>query len=472
MLAEATDDRPTGSRFRTERWLPFALAIVVLYVATSIVLQITHPFLAHDDWEYELPAGAPGVYDLHLRNIYEGRWLNYLWWRFVGQHGSPVSASLTFQLAYLAFVLWFAIRLSPRQWLGFLTFAAIFVSPMWIKLAYWPAVQSLSAIVLAAAVWVLPRFRTRVRWLAVWLAVFTLLSAFTYPPVAAVAFLVMVVDQIDRKFWNLFLLGVWFAVAYVASLLATFTVNWFVFSHFGLKIKEWRDPNPVHGLGDLVENTQRLGGQWWTLAAELKVPLSVALVAIVVGLAVQSTRRNMSVLLLAGALAAGLEAGATLSSGTLTAARGSLWAWIVIVVPITWVAQVRTRVRIAGIAGLAIVAIWGVLFWSSDVRMHQAVQSHYDAIGDKVAAAHEKHPARWVVMYTGGAETVGDSRYFTNSRSLQMSILEQHGITVRLCRPAICDRIREEALPVHQGRRTFLFEKMVIVVAPQPRWWM
>lgn len=446
------------------------VGVLIAVLATTIYRQVLHPWLAHDDWEYFLPAGIPHGADTFRHNLSEGRWLNYLWWRSFGQHGHLVVASALFQLAYLVFVVSFARRLL-NGWLTALAIPALFVSPMVILMASWPATLAPSMLALGIMVLALPS-RGRIRWLVLWLTLVTVLGVLTYPPVAAVAFLVLVIDQRHRPARTFAWLGVWFAVSYAGAVLLSFTLNWLAYGRFGLEISAWRQPQPLHDLASLAANLSRYGTQWQTIWGIVWLPLLIGLVAIVACLVARSTRRQMGIFFLAALLVAVMEASTTVLTGVTTPFRGSMWLWLVIVVPAVWCAkggarELHGQIRLLGVLGLLAISVWGCLNWSHNVSVHQAIQHQYDVIGERIAVLQVGHSPRTVVLAEMPEQRKG-SRFFVQTRSLEMSLYVRDGIRVSRCDRALCDRILHDALPAHPGQSAFVFDQRIVVVPPAP----
>src|SRR3954447_17941363 len=114
----ATQD---GAPTARPRWRPPTWAVVVLVLTAAVVLtevyaQALAPWIRRDDWPYLLPARTPTATDVVAKNLNEGRWLNSAWWFVVGQHGTALSASLTYVTAYVVFVsgLWRLLRPTDR----------------------------------------------------------------------------------------------------------------------------------------------------------------------------------------------------------------------------------------------------------------------------------------------------------------------------------------------------------------------
>ena len=270
---------------RAPRWLVVTAVLVVALVVTDAVSQAVVPFVRRDDWPFLLPPHTPSATDVYAKNLLEGRWLNWAWWLGIGQHSTPLAASLTYVTAYVVFVagLWRVLRPADRDlhWaVDALLGLAVFASALWVQLLYWPDTLTPSVLVAAIAVWTLPWVsRTRPK-LALWLLLATVLTTLTYPPVGAVLFLAAVVQLRDRPWKDVLLLAGFYVVAYAVGVGIIFALNGIFFGHVGLKIAAWRHPNPLQGLYDLRVNTFRFVRELVRLATHLWLSALVGLVAV------------------------------------------------------------------------------------------------------------------------------------------------------------------------------------------------
>ena len=90
------------------------------------------------------------------------------------------------------------------------------------------------------------------------------------------------------------------------------------------------------------------------------------------------------------AVVAGLECAQTLVTGVRTNVRGSLWAWLAVVLPGALLLAGSTWSRRAGQASLLVLAVIGLLAWRSDLGVHQET----DRADDDLAALGRAIPPR------------------------------------------------------------------------------
>lgn len=472
-IEPTTTDRPWTSRWIRRSvpvWVVMAAALVVASLATGVLVQVFHPFIRHDDWIFTLPGDAPGSSGQFARNRVEGRWLNTVYWLVIGQWTSIVVASIVFFAAHCAFTWGFVrlFRLRDRVAVFVLTLA-VFVSPIWVRLIYWPGTLSASIIIAATAVWTLPWARRRPLTLAAWL-LFASLSVLSYPPVAALVFLALVVAELRSRVRRLLLLAAGFVVAYGVGVLAVYTLNWFAFGEFGLTISAWRHPNPLVSVDALLENLSRYGRQFAGVSAVLGWAGVIALACVVWALIDGATRRLALVALGGVAVVVGLEAALTVYSGVVAGARASLWAWPAACLPAALLlkgTRVSRRVGAVALVGLAVV---GAQTWRSDLGEHQETRDQYDAIVSDVATVVAAHPDDKVVMWIQPRLREHPSGNIT-AVTLQQMLYDQHGIFPRWCQPMDCASI---AKVVRQQPKADVLrvDGLTVLRLPRPPAWL
>ncbi|CAN7147756.1 hypothetical protein LJR027_000029 [Terrabacter sp. LjRoot27] len=462
---------PWVTRRAVPEWLVVLAALGLALVVTGAVLQVAHPFIRHDDWPFTLARREPGSAAQFSRNLYEGRWLNTVYWYVIGQRTSIVVASTVFVVAYSAFVWGFVRALAPPNRLStFVLTFAVFVSAIWVRLVYWPGTLSASMIVAATAVWTLPWARRR-RWtLAVWMLLSVVLAVLSYPPVAALVFLTFVVTELDRSVRRLLVGAAGFVAAYGVGILTVYAFNWLAFGTFGLTISAWRRPNPLESLDDLVTNLARYGTQFASLMGLLGWAAVVAVVCLVWALVDASTRRAAVVVLGAVLLVVGLEAGLTIYSGVVTGTRASLWAWPAVCLPAALLLKGIRPSRIAGVVALAIIAVVGVLSWRTDLGEHRATRDQYDVIVSDTAAVVGQHPDDAVVMWMEPRWKATAQGTMT-AVTVRSMLYDQQGLYPRWCAPAECAAIAR-AVQQDPHADVLRVDGLTVVRIPRPPAWL
>ena len=473
-MAEVETATSTGPSVRQRiassplrRWWPFAAAVGLGLLATGTVNQLLTPYVRRDDWPYLLPLGSPGGVDPYFKVEQEGRWLNVAWWYLVGQHGTTVTAMATYLAAYILFVagVWRLFRMHGAV-AGFLLAAALFLSPLWFRLFYWPGTLTAPVVVAAAAVWLLPTAARRQATLALWVFGATVLAALSYPPVAAVLVLAAVVHLRDRPWRDIVLLLVGFGVSLAVGTLLAFGLNWLAFGRFGVEVAVWRSPNPLTSLHDLRVNAGRYARQFRAIWVFLGWASVAGAVAWALALVDSRVRPQVLRVLLALAVVVGIECAQTLVTGVRVAVRGSLWAWFALVIPAGLLLEGSTWARRAAYACLAVLGTVGLLSSRGDVVAHQQTQREIETIAAGVARARADDPGRPVVLFQQPAERRTTAGGIT-AGSILMSVYEATGARARWCRPAECAQI---AARTHEGPVLDLGPVTAVVVPPPPDW--
>jgi hypothetical protein len=437
------------------------LAVAVVLFGSGVLGQLLTPFVRRDDWPFLLPGGVPGVADPLDKVREEGRWLSYGWWFVVGQHGTPVTAVVVLFAAYVLFVigLW---RLFDEHGIvsGALLTLALLLSPLWVRLVYWPGTLSASAVVAAVAVWTLPpaaRHRGR---LVAWVLVATTLAVLTYPPVAGLLLIAAAVQLRHRPWRQVLLLCGTFVAAFGLGVVVSFGLDQVAFGHFGVSIAAWRHPHGLTSLRDLRVNGGRYLHQVVTLGATLRWSALVGATASLVALADARVRPALLKVGAAVAVVAALECAQTLDTGVRTNVRGSGWAWLAVVVPAGLLLAGRPRSRRVGQVALGLLAVLGLVAWRGDLATHQATERAYTHIVTTATRAGQQ-----VVFYQRPADR-RTSRGRITEGTLHAMFYEQAGVVVRWCRP---DECRELAALAGQGPVHDLGGVTGVIVPPPPR---
>jgi len=324
------------------------------------------------------------------------------------------------------------------------------VSPLWIRLIYWPGTLSASAVVAAAGVWTLPWAATRRRGLAAWVVVVAVLSVLTYPPVGGLLLIAAAVHLRNRPWKDLLLLVGGFLVGFATGVVVVSVANLVAFGSFGPEIAAWRNPNQLGSLGDLLVNARRYKRQLLGIRTTLGPAGVVGLVSAVLALLDPRVRPVLLKVFLAVAVVAGLECAQTLVTGVRTNVRGSLWAWLAVVLPGALLLAGSTWSRRAGQASLLVLAVIGLFAWRSDIGAHQATKRGYDDIVASAVQSSASDPAREVVFFQDPAER-RTARGQITAGTLRMMFFEEAGVVVRWCRASECTQLasRADQGPVH-----------------------
>jgi hypothetical protein len=465
------------------------VVIGLAFLVTQGITQAVTPFIRQDDWTFLLPDNSPNVAPPAYYNISEGRWLNTGWWFLVGQHGTPTTAALTYALGYAAMVagMWRVLHRSgvrPGLVVDALLGAALFASSVWVQLLYWPGALTPSILIGATAIWLLPWAAASRRRLALWLFLSGAAAVLSYPPIGVVL-LVFAVVFLRAAPWRrvLGVIAAWVA-SFATGVGIAYTLNWIVNQHFGIELASWRNANPLTSFDALTVNAGRWfesvgalwSAQWWVAL--------VGLVAVVLGWRDATVRPRLQRLLVAFAVACGLDAAQTLASGTVTEARGQLWTWLVAVLPAALLLRPRRRADQGAVRGmlaervpplmLAVLAVAGVFAWRADIGAHQETRRQYAAIAEQATAQAASTDAVRVVVYQDpSVKNTRDGRLMASTMFMAVR-QETGGVQPRWCRGDECTRLAEQraAEPVLRIESPAGLSRVIGIVMPAPPEWV
>ena len=472
------------------------LVVTVMAAAlfvTGAVTQAATPFIRLDDFTYMVPEGTTGVPNVWRRNLLEGRWLTYAWWFVIGQHGTPLSASIMYVTAYVLLVagLWRVLHLGlpDLHWgVDALLGLSLFVSPIWVLLFYWPATLTPSTVVGATALWLLPLAARRHAWLVVWMVASALLSVLTYPPVGVVLFLAAVVHLARRPWRDSFWLTGAFLGGFALGVGIIYTLNLLAFDRFGLEVSAWRRPNPLHDLSDLRVNAGRFRLHMGALVTGLWLPALVGLAAVLAGLLDRVVRPRVVRLLYGLAVVLGVSLAQVLVTGVVTDTRGELWAWLAVLFPAALLLGGSRTSRLTGLGCIILLTVVGVLAWRSEMVAHQKTRAQYAAI---VAEATQPRPdgSRPTVVIYQDPELRPTVRGSTMAGIMRMHLRSELGTVPSWCAGIQCEQLAKAAesvaaeVPAGGGEPTETPEQADrfvvdlgdvrgVVVPPLPPWWL
>jgi len=492
----ATADTPRRARLLTKgdgrAFLVPAVVAVALLVTEGLAQAVT-PSIRLDDWPFLVPAGTSGVQSAVAHGLTEGRWLNTAWWQAVGQYGTPTTAALMYTAGYALLVagLWRSLHragIRPAPLVDALLGLAVFASAVWVQLLYWPGTLTPSVLVAAAGAWTLPWAARTPIGLGVWLLLTEVAAVLTYPPVGVVLVLFAVVLLRDARWRGVLVLLAGWVAAFAVGVGVAYTLNWFAFGDFGIKIAAWRHPNPLASLSALQVNASRYvhatlslwAGRWWATV--------VGAVAVVVGWRDPAIRARLERLLVALAVVVTMDAAQTLVTGIATEARGQLWTWLAAVLPVALLLDGRRVLHVGlprgrwlpvnqiGAAALAVLAVGGVLAWRADVGEHQATRAQYAAIAADATRVRPDGGYPVVVVYQAPTERLTRAGNIA-AGTLRFAVRQADGGTIPgWCTPVECRELAARShSPAHGwvfdlGRVGSLPDVVGVVVPPPPTW--
>ncbi|NND20063.1 MAG: hypothetical protein HKN98_15940, partial [Silicimonas sp.] len=257
---------PIDATADDDLWARAIIFAYVLFGALALALAVSwqnvfDPFVRHDD--YPTVFGEAERY--YWKTESEGRWLNYWYIKLPFVLPTQVSFLLyltawsTFAAAFATYTLGPRVRVFPGA--RFLLAWLIVLCPQAFDIAQWfntvmPGIWVMAIYALIAL------FGSRGLAIGM-LFVFVPLafSAYNTYPFYLLALLLCRVDH-ERSLGDLVRVVAVFVLAFALAMLITNSLNWYFHGVFGIEEAEWRAPNYIEGVGDVLENLKTVTRFW------------------------------------------------------------------------------------------------------------------------------------------------------------------------------------------------------------------
>ena len=307
----------------------FALAVGVAWV------NVGDPFVRHDDF----PAVFGEEADYYGKTLSEGRWLNY-WWVARPVLWSTQVNFVLYLLGWSIFSAGFATHAFGRNAGPFfgarvLLAALIVLTPQAFNIAQWFNTVVIGVWVLAGYALVCVFAPRRVAIGALLIFSPFAFSAYNTYPFYMLAMLMCRFD-LDRSWRDYFLVLSVFALAFALGLLMAYSLNWTYHGVFGVRIEEWRQPNYITNLSDLIGNLDVLVTFLGNLVRNFglgNIGLGYPLFMLAMLSLLVLMRRDMMLLVYTVSpilLGMGLLASYVLVTGVFLPVRATVFVWIVL----------------------------------------------------------------------------------------------------------------------------------------------
>ena len=438
--------RPVSWSAFTSHTLGMFLTVFVVVLALLLYVywaNLPDPFVRHDDFPTVL--GLPERY--YEKTLNEGRWLNY--WFIAKPFTLPTQVSIVlYLLAWAVFSAAFAVhalgeRVEIFPGARFLLASLIALTPQMFEIGQWFNTVLPGAWVLALFGLVCLFAPRRAAILSMLAFVPLGFSAYNTYPFYMLALLLCRVDH-ERTLRDLVGVIAVFVLAFAIGMYGTYAINWYAHGVFGIEEADWRQPNYVHSLVDLRENTQELAK---FVAYLLEVYgfgsrllgygiFSAATLAVLVML-----RYNRTLTLYAYSpvlLGLGLLGAYTLMTGITVPVRATAFMWFVSAFSLVLCVQVLGRGMLMR-AGLVAMLFAVLAFWTQrEVRSFGLFQVWQGATRDlaaQVAADSERIVVFGSLAMIDGARSAGIQSFDGLGYRLRMIT----GKPVAMCRDADVD---------------------------------
>lgn len=234
-----------------------AFIIFILFIYSFIYMtgQLSTPYIRHDDWEYMtyLLPDMPHHGTPLDKTLWEGRWVNYLW-SFIARDFLVNTNYLLFIIGYSLFCWTIGMSFATGIFSRFLISLIAFFCPAYVDLSFWPA--TLTPSVWIAFFLLLFNYFCKNK-----LYIFPIMITFailimSYAPLISVCFLLLTLDS-RRTVNDNIKLSITYYVGYLLGVIFVYILNYKYHGFLGVKIADWRNPNPIHSFDNVIENTQK-----------------------------------------------------------------------------------------------------------------------------------------------------------------------------------------------------------------------
>lgn len=325
----------------------FLLVFLIAIIETNLFANLLNTFIAHDDWTYLLQMQAR----LSDKMITEGRWGQYLW-SFVVVHLSP---EICFLIAFVSyFIVIFSITRSIENNItANILFLALFFNPVIAELFKWPVTLSVELLVSIPTIFILHKRYYKLFFLL------SILIILIYPLIFSFALLYVVFSNkfSVKDFCKITAI---YITGYFLGILLLSTINYFVFSRFGVEIAQWRNPHPIHQLHDIYVNIIALTTQLITLLKHYFTLVIIALIFVILTLFSKTDRSNLNKLLIFGLVFLGLDSMITVTSGVIIPINRTIWFWLFLTSLVIINIDTRHWQKYTSFIILSFFSIWGM----------------------------------------------------------------------------------------------------------------
>lgn len=217
--------------------------------------QLFDPFVRHDDF----PALLGWTEIAYHKALDEGRWLNY-WWQFRPFLWPSQISMYLYNIAWGLFSAAAAVaimeRSDPIWYKGYLALFIAFSVPAFL-ISYW-------FNTLLPGIWVITLYSLAVLFLPhrVSLALLVVAVPLSFMAYTTYPFLLLTLILLSNKapktYTSVAVTLIIFFVSLVLALLSVYTLNYFYHGIFGIPVAEWRGPNEVNSVDDLLLNLTKV----------------------------------------------------------------------------------------------------------------------------------------------------------------------------------------------------------------------
>ncbi|KAA8671457.1 hypothetical protein [Pantoea dispersa] len=219
--------------------------------------QFTNVYIRHDDWEFmtRLAPDMKGFVSPWDKTLLEGRWINYLW-SYIAYYLPAKTVYCLFIFGYALFCWRASLVITDNTKTTFIAAVLFFLCPAYADLSFWPATLSPSVWIVTV---ILCFFYIKESVSFLFIIVSAVLML-TYQPMIPACFLLFSIRM--KTCASTIKIGIYYYVGYVIGVIVIYILNYHFHDYLGVKIADWRHPNPVHSFSDLINNFKKSMHTW------------------------------------------------------------------------------------------------------------------------------------------------------------------------------------------------------------------
>jgi hypothetical protein len=429
--------------------IPSVFIAVVCLILISLN-QFNYPIVNHDDWDFLFEQGAvPGFGTPWERTLWEGRWINYLYYG-ISQNLTGFESSVIFFVFYASFIGLSAYILAGQRFSSILA-VALFFSPVSADFSRWPTTLSPAMIILAIVAGFFAVSRSVKYDILVMLAAVYLL-VMTYASLSSIVLILYVVKN-SEDIPSLTRVVLLFVLAYLSSVISIYGINYFNHGYFGLDIQAWREPHPLRGFGDIHPNAMKYISTLTEAISSWYVFFILSVIGWLLSFFVGGARDFIKKSLFAVFSWILIELLLEIKTGIRIASRSELWIWFSSFIPLAYfIYRSNSQApRVYGVFALLTSVTITVPFWADIFENETSVMKTLDSFAlqaklllpfadEQVIYAYGK-PRDFPGLYRMQADQI---------RHLQNAMWGAYRLHVEPCAPELCDKIKntDKKLPI------------------------
>lgn len=436
-----------------------AFYIVSVAVVLYCLNQYTNAVINHDDWDFLFEQGVvPGYGTPWERTLWEGRWLNYLYYSF-SQNLTGLMSFALFAVFYTAFIGFATYILAGGRHSSLLALS-LFFSPIMGDLSRWPTTITPAMIVLATVTCIFALSKS-IREDSIAMIIGVFLMVMTYPSISAIIYILY-----SAKYsWSkqlVSMMTIAFVLAYGASVISIYLLNYKFHNYFGLQIQGWREPNPLKSLSDVAYNGFKYLHTLMDAIDYWRSLFFLSCAGWIICCFYDEARWPATITLFAVFVCFVVELSIEIKSGITIAARSELWVWIAAFIPAAYLLY-RSKGILPHLYGIAFMvsSIFVCLpFWVDISKNETTIVKIFDQINYKVKSLLPFSNKPEVVSYGEPRNLVGLERmHIDQIRHLQNLMWGAYKIKIEPCKPALCTKIKSSDI----NEPVFILDNSVIL---------